>query len=64
VSHLITITGLQLQSHKQLQEARRTRAIAETLSWAPEETRWVVLERDQRDPPTPRPVRVSDGPAD
>jgi hypothetical protein len=54
------MTGL--QSHKQLQEARRTRATAEIPSWAPEGRRWVVLERDQRDPSIPRPVRVSDGP--
>ena len=47
-----------------LQETRRTRATTEILSWVPEGRCWVVLERDQQDRPTPRPVRVSYGPAD
>ena len=62
MSHQMAITDL--QCHEQLQEARRTRATAEILSWAPEGRRWAVLERDQLDPPMPCLVRVFDGPAD
>jgi hypothetical protein len=58
------MTKSDLQSHEQLREARRTRETAEILSWGPERRSCVVLERDQRNPPMPRPVRVSDGPAD
>ena len=56
----MTMMGLQ----GRLQEARQLRERTEILSWAPERRRSVVLEHDQHDPPTPRPVRVSDGPAD
>ena len=58
------MTILGLQSHERLQEARQTRANAEIISWALEGAGRIVLERNGRHSQIPRPVRVSDGPAD